>query len=118
MILIPLLLLSVIYSIIIYAIIDEIIAVDLNYLKPTHEEEMKSDDVIYIFPSEPLGSFFSFNKQEIQQNQIIGYKDAMTTLLLKKYDIIKIENRSALMYCFKAERANRLSFFIKSCIKK
>ena len=24
------------------------------------------------------------NKQEIQQNQIIGYKDAMTTLLLKK----------------------------------
>lgn len=63
---------------------DEIIAVDLNYLKPTHEEEMKSDDVIYIFPSEPLGSFFSFNKQEIQQNQIIGYKDAMTTLLLKK----------------------------------
>ena len=37
---------------------------------------------------------------------------------LKKYDIIKIENRSALMYCFKAERANRLSFFIKSCIKK
>ena len=45
---------------------------------------MKSDDVIYIFPSEPLGSFFSFNQQEIQQNQIIGYKDAMTTLLLKK----------------------------------
>ena len=63
---------------------DEIIAVDLNYLKPTHEEEMESDDIIYIFPSEPLGSFFSFNKQEIQQNQIIGYKDAMTTLLLKK----------------------------------
>ena len=46
--------------------------------------EMESDDIIYIFPSEPLGSFFSFNKQEIQQNQIIGYKDAITTLLLKK----------------------------------
>ena len=62
----------------------EILAVDLCYLKPTHEEEMNAKDVTYIFPSESLGSFFSFNKNEMLRNQDIGYKDAYNKLLLYK----------------------------------
>ena len=60
----------------------EILAVDLCYLKPTHQEEMNAKDVTYIFPSEDLGSFFSFNKNEMLRNQDIGYKDAYNKLLL------------------------------------
>ena len=47
-----------------------------------YEEEMNAKDVTYIFPSESLGSFFSFNKNEMLRNQDIGYKDAYNKLLL------------------------------------
>ena len=43
---------------------------------------MNAKDVTYIFPSEDLGSFFSFNKNEMLRNQDIGYKDAYNKLLL------------------------------------
>ena len=54
---------------------EDILAIDLVYLKPTHEEYMNDPRVKYIFPSEDLGSFFTFDHEVLSKNMEIGYKD-------------------------------------------
>ena len=54
---------------------EDILAIDLTYLKPTHEEYMNDPRVKYIFPSENLGSFFTFDHEVLSKNMEIGYKD-------------------------------------------
>lgn len=53
----------------------DILAIDLVYLKPTHEEYINDPKVKYIFPSENLGSFFTFDHEVLSKNMEIGYKD-------------------------------------------
>ena len=54
---------------------EDILAIDLTYLKPTHPEYMNDSRVKYIFPSENLGSFFTFDHEVLSKNMEIGYKD-------------------------------------------
>lgn len=54
---------------------DDILAIDLQYMKPTHEEYMNDPRVKYIFPSEALGSFFTFDHDQLSMNMEVGYKD-------------------------------------------
>lgn len=54
---------------------EEIIAIDINYIRATHPEYMNDPRVKYIFPSEDLGSFFTFDHEVSSKNMEIGYKD-------------------------------------------
>ena len=54
---------------------EEIIAIDINYISATHPEYMNDPRVKYIFPSENLGSFFTFDHEVLSRNMEIGYKD-------------------------------------------
>ena len=58
---------------------EDILTIDLVYLQPTHKEYMNDPRVKYIFPSESLGSFFTFDHEVLSKNMEIGYKD------IKKY---------------------------------
>lgn len=54
---------------------ERIIAVDINSMV-THEDEMNSEDAIYLY-GENLGTFLDFNQETIQSNIIKGYEDTI-----------------------------------------
>lgn len=55
---------------------EEVIAIDVS-LSTTHEEELSSNDVIYIKSAWSLGPFLDFDNESIMRNMDLGYNDTM-----------------------------------------
>lgn len=55
----------------------EILAIDLNYGKPVHPCYQNSPNIKYILPSIDLGSFLSFEEEQLHNNTLLGYNDMM-----------------------------------------
>lgn len=56
---------------------NEIIAVDLNYDKPSHLMYRQIDAITWICPHRSLGTMLSFTKESIHTNMTLGYLDTM-----------------------------------------
>ncbi len=61
---------------------DEVVAVDLDYTI-THKEFMNKPYVKYIKPSWNLGGFMRFERDQIENNRILGYNDCQKSYGLK-----------------------------------
>lgn len=55
---------------------EEVVAIDVS-LSTTHEEELSSNDVIYIKSAWSLGPFLDFDNESIMRNMDLGYNDTM-----------------------------------------
>ena len=55
---------------------EEVVAIDVS-LSTTHEEELSSNDVIYIKSACSLGPFLDFDNESIMRNMDLGYNDTM-----------------------------------------
>ena len=55
---------------------EEVVAIDVS-LSTTHEEELSSNDVIYIKSAWSLGPFLDFDNELIMRNMDLGYNDTM-----------------------------------------
>ena len=55
---------------------EEVVAIDVS-LSTTHEEELSSNDVIYIKSTWSLGPFLDFDNESIMRNMDLGYNDTM-----------------------------------------
>lgn len=55
---------------------EEVVAIDVS-LSTTHEEELSSNDVIYIKSAWSLGPFLDFDNKSIMRNMDLGYNDTM-----------------------------------------
>ena len=55
---------------------EEVVAIDVS-LSTTHEEELSSNDVIYIKSAWSLGPFLDFDNKSIMRNMNLGYNDTM-----------------------------------------
>ena len=55
---------------------EEVVAIDVS-LTTTHEEELSSNDVIYIKSAWSLGPFLDFDNESIMRNMDLGYNDTM-----------------------------------------
>lgn len=55
---------------------EEVVAIDVS-LSTTHEEELSSNDVIYIKSAWSLGPFLDFDNESIMRNMNLGYNDTM-----------------------------------------
>lgn len=55
---------------------EEVVAIDVS-LSTTHEEELSSNDVIYIKSAWALGPFLDFDNESIMRNMDLGYNDTM-----------------------------------------
>lgn len=53
-----------------------VIAADLGD-KPAHPKYQNEPNVIYIFPSQPIGSILNFAQDVMQKNQQMGYFDTL-----------------------------------------
>ncbi len=62
---------------------DELIVIDLNNV-PQHPSYMYSDNVKYIYPKKPTGSFLNFDRKVMDDLEVAGYYDTMKTF--GKYD--------------------------------
>lgn len=55
---------------------EEVVVIDVS-LSTTHEEELSSNDVIYIKSAWSLGPFLDFDNESIMRNMDLGYNDTM-----------------------------------------
>lgn len=56
---------------------DELVLVDLNHKKIIHEEYLHRPNIKYIIPSQDLGNFLDFDRENLDRRIQLGYLDTM-----------------------------------------